>query len=76
MVSAISSDLRMLFFLHLNCCNSYSRCRAALVEGDRRKKERSQKTDDLFVSAKCWSGALAMLSSEVNSPVAQVLDNN
>ena len=74
MVSAISSDL--CCFLRLNCCNSYSRCRAALVEGDRRKKERSQKTDDLSVLANCWSGALAMLSSEVNGPVAQVLDNN
>ena len=68
----------MLFFclLHLNCCNSYSRWRATLVEGERRKKERSQKIDDLSVLVNCGSGALAMLSSEVNGPVAQVLDNN
>ena len=72
MVSAISSDLCCLFLVAFN---SYSRWRATLVEGDRRKKE-SQKIDDLSVLANCGSGALAMLSSEVNGPVAQVLDNN
>ena len=32
--------------------------------------ERSQKIDDLPISATCWSGTLVMLSSNVNGPVA------
>ena len=53
----------------LNHCNSFICYRAGLA--DRRKKEeRSQKTDDLPVLVTCRSGTLAMLSSEVNGPVA------
>ena len=32
--------------------------------------KRSQKIDDLPVLATCWSGTSAMLSIEVNGPVA------
>ena len=50
----------------LNCCNTFSRCRAIVVKGG---KKESQKIDDLPVLATCWSDALAILSSEVNGLV-------
>ena len=52
--------------------NSFSRYRASLANSytDRRKKEESQKIDDLPVLATRWSGTSAMLSSKVNGPVA------
>ena len=62
-------------FSHLNR-NSSSRYRASLADSytDRRKKERkkeeSQKIDDLPVLATRRSGTSAMLSSKVNGPVA------
>ena len=37
---------------------------------ERKKKERSQKIDDLPVLATCWSGTSAMLFSTSNGPVA------
>ena len=48
---------------------SFSHYCATLMEG--RKKEKSQKIDDLPVLVTCRSGALAMLmlSSKVNGPV-------
>ena len=55
--------------LHLNRCNSFSRCRAIVGE-KRKKKERSQNIDDLPVLATCRSGTLEMLSSKFNGPVA------
>ena len=60
-------------FSHLNRCNSFSHYHASLADSytDRRKKkERSQKIDDLPVLVTRWSGTLAMLSSKVNGPVA------
>ena len=36
---------------------------------EKKKEERSQKTDDLPILATCRSGTLAMLSSKVNGPV-------
>ena len=62
-------------FSRLDHCNSFSRYRASLADSytDGRKKERkkeSQKIDDLPVLATRQSGTSAMLSSEVNSPVA------
>ena len=61
-------------FWRLNCCNSFSRYRASLADSntDGRKKSevRSQKIDDLPVLATRRSGTSAMLSSEVNGPVA------
>ena len=50
--------------LRLNCCHSFSHCRAIAVS------ERSQKIDDLPILATCRSGTLAILSSKVNGPVA------
>ena len=38
--------------------------------GEEKKKERSQKIDDLPVLATCQSGTLAMVSSKVNGSVA------
>ena len=35
-----------------------------------RKKEESQKIDDLPVLATCWSGTLVILSTEGNAPIA------
>ena len=63
----------MLFFLRLNHCNSFSRCRANLADSytDRRKKEESQKIYNLPVLATRQSGTSAILSSKVNGPVAQ-----
>ena len=52
----------------LNRCNSFSHYRAIVVE--KRKKERSQKIDDLPVLATYQSSTLAILSSKVNGPVA------
>ena len=49
--------------LHFNRCNSFSRCRAIVVE--KGKKERSQKIDDLLVLVTCLSGTSAMLSSKL-----------
>ena len=66
MVSAIYPVIYAVLS-HLNCCNSFSRYHAIVVE--KRKKE-SQKIADLPVLATCRSGTLAMLSSKVNSPVA------
>jgi len=40
-------------------------------EEKRKKEERSQKIDDLPVSVTCRFGTLAMLSKEVNVPVAK-----
>ena len=62
-------------FSRLDRCNSFSRYRASLADSytDGRKKERkkeSQKIDDLPVLATRRSGTSAMLSSEVNCPVA------
>ena len=56
----------------LNRCNSFSCYRASLADSyaDRRKKEESQKIDDLPVSVTRRSGTLVMLSSKVNGPVA------
>ena len=51
-------------FLHLDRCNSFSRYCAIVAE--KRKKERTQKIDNLPVLATCRSGTLAMLSSKVN----------
>ena len=51
----------------LNCCNTFSSCRAIVVKGG--KKKESQKIDDLPVLATCWSDALAIISSEVNGLV-------
>ena len=53
-------------------CNSFSRYCASLADSytDRRKKEESQKIDDLPVLATCWSGTSAMLSSTSNGPIA------
>ena len=53
-------------------CNSFSRYRASLADSytDRRKKEESQKIDDLPVLATCRSGTSAMLSSTSNGPIA------
>ena len=50
----------------LNRFNSFSRYHAIVLE----KRRRSQKIDDLPVLATCRSGTLAMLSSQVNGPVA------
>ena len=53
-------------FSRLNRCNSFNRYRASVASGQgRRKKEESQKIDDLPVLA-CWSGTLAI----GNIPVA------
>ena len=49
-------------FTCLNCFNSFSRYCASLAYTERRY----QKIADLPVLATCWSGTLAMLSSEVN----------
>ena len=60
-------------FSRLNRCNSFSCYRASLADSytDRRKKkERSQKIDDLPVLATRRSGTSAMLSSKVNGSVA------
>ena len=43
----------------------------AVVVDNRKKKERSQKIDDLLVLATFHSGTLVMLSSKVNGPVAR-----
>ena len=53
-------------FLHLDHCNSFSGYCAIMAE--KRKKEGSQKIDNLPVLATCRSGTLAMLSSKVNGP--------
>ena len=61
---------------HLNHCNSFSHYHAIVLEKRRRKKERSQKIDDLPILATCRSGTSAMLSSKVNGPVPmEALDN-
>ena len=60
-------------FWRLNRCNSFSRYRASLADSftdGRKKKERSQKIDDLPVLATRRAGTSAMLSSKVNGPVA------
>ena len=54
----------------LNRCNIFSRYRAILLEGSQKSEVRSQKIDDLPVLATCRSGTSAMLSSEVNGPIA------
>ena len=41
-----------------------------IVATEERKKEESQKIDDLPVLETCQSGTLAILSSKVNGPVA------
>ena len=64
-------------FSLLNRRNSFSRYRVSLAsvrkkkeERRKKKEERSQKIDDLPVLATCRSGTSAMLSGEVNGPVA------
>ena len=39
-----------------------------------RKKEESQKIDDLPVLVTCWSGTLAILSTEGNAPIANLME--
>ena len=59
----------------LNRCNSFSRCRAIVV--DRKgKSEGSQKIDDLLVLATYRPGTLGMLSSKLTVllPI-EALDN-
>ena len=51
------------------CFNSFSHYHAISVEG-RKKREASQKIDDLPIFATCLSGNIAMLSSEVNGLAA------
>ena len=67
----------MIYAVCLNCWNSFSRYRAIVVEGrkkkerkkkERRKKEESQKIDDLPVLATSRSVTSAMLSNEFNAP--------
>ena len=53
----------------LNCCNNLSCYRVNLAS--ERKKERSQKIDNLPVLATCQSGTVAMLSCKVNGPIVQ-----
>ena len=55
--------------LSLDRCNSFSLYRAIAVE-KRKKKEESQKIDNLPVLATCRSGTLVMLSSKVDGPAA------
>ena len=57
-------------FSHLNHSNSSAVFLISWWEVGRRKKEISQKIDDLLVLATCRSGVLAILSSKVSSPVA------
>ena len=57
----------MLFFSHLDCCNSFSHYRASLADSSR--MEESQKIDDLPVLATCRSGTSVTFSSKVNGPV-------
>ena len=55
----------------LSClnCNSFGSYLAILVEG-KQKKERSQIIDNFPFLVTCQSGALAIFSSKVNTPVA------
>ena len=57
-------------FSRLNRRNSFSHYRVSLASVRKKKEERSQKIDDLPVLATCRSGTSAMLSGEVNGPVA------
>jgi len=41
------------------------------LKEERRRKEKSENRDDLPVLATCWSSTFAILSSEVNGPVAR-----
>ena len=61
-----------MIYAVLSRLNSFSRYHAIVVEKRKkeRKKERSQKIDNLPVLATCGFGTLAMLSSKVNSHVA------
>ena len=43
---------------------------AWLKDGEERRRRKSEKIDDLPVLATCWSGTLAILSSEGNVSVA------
>ena len=56
---------------HFNRCDTFTCCRAIVVEKgkEERRKERSQKIDDLPVLVTCWSDTLAILSIEVNGLV-------
>ena len=56
--------------LRLNRFNSFNHYCSSPVYTQRKKKERSQKIDDLPILVTCWSGTLEMLSSEVNSLAA------
>ena len=53
--------------LRLNCCHSFSRCRAIAVEErkKKKKKKKKKKIDDLARFSDCRSGTLAMLSSKL-----------
>ena len=63
MVSATPTDLCVLSSLN---CNSFSCCRATLVEG-----RKGQMIDDLPALETCQSGALVIFSSKVNSHVTR-----
>ena len=52
-------------------CNSFNSYRGLRTVTEERKKEESQKIDDLpGVLETCQSGTLAILCSKVNGPVA------
>ena len=68
MVSAIPGDLCCSC---LNRRNSFSHYRAIMVDrNESESQSESQKIDDSPVLATCQSGTSAMLSSEVNGPIA------
>ena len=73
-MSALPGDL--CCFSHFNCCNSFSRYHASQADSytdirkKKKKKELSQKIDDLPILATRRAGTSAMLSSKVNGPVA------
>ena len=46
------------------------------MEGREKKKERSQKIDDLPILATCWSGTLVMLSNLMVLLLMEGLDND
>ena len=66
MVSAMPSDLCCFFFFVFELL--YIIASAVIVIAWLTLKD--EKIDDLPILATCWSGTSAMLSSEVNGPVA------